>query len=202
MSFVRTTITIAFVACALPLAGCGDDPVAPSSAPQKIATKDQISVVMSSITAITDCDPTGGPGDFYITLIVHKTYEDGTIHEVGRSREFLMQVNDGETLGASSDLMTPITFEMPRTAGANFTVEAYIREDDGATNSFSKHVLSMHQFDRNDYDTWGPGAGDFESYTKLNDGTIVGVYKFATWSNTGDCRGYAKYAVYIDTIWE
>jgi len=185
-------------------AGCGgDDPVAPQPDPGKVATKDQISIKMSSLTAITDCDPTSGPGDFYITLIVHKTFEDGTSHEIGRSPEFLMQVNDGETLGAADDLMAPITFEMPRKSGARFTVEAYVREGDGGgANSFTRHTYSGHVFDRNEEDTWGPGSGDFERYSQLSDGTIVGVYKFAGWTNTGDCRGYANYALYINPIWE
>jgi hypothetical protein len=194
-----------FVAGAALLAGCGDDPVAPQAAAQKVATMDEITVQMSSITAITDCDPSGagGPGDFYTILIVSKKYEDGTYHEVGRSPEFLMQVNDGETLGAASDLMNPITFQMPRTPGAEFTVEAFIRESDGnGVNSMSQHVFSNHRFDRHDYDTWGSGARDFESYTQLNDGRTVAVYKFATWSNAGDCRGYANYAIYIKPIWE
>jgi hypothetical protein len=51
-------------------------------------------------------------------------------------------------------------------------------------------------------DDRGPTNGDNDSYTTLGDGTIVGVYKFDGWTNTGDCRGYAKYAVYINTVWE
>ncbi len=201
-SILMTTLLL--VGSAL-VAGCGDDTVAPQATPQKVATTDEITIQMSSLTAITDCDPSGagGPGDFYIILVVSKKYEDGIFHEVGRSAEFLMQVNDGETLGAPDNLMTPITFEMPRKAGAEFSVEAFIRESDGnGVNSMSQHVFANHRFDRHDYDTWGSGARDFESYTKLNDGRTVGVYKFATWSNAGDCRGYANYAVYIKTIWE
>jgi hypothetical protein len=158
---------------------------------------------MSSITAITDCDPTSGAGDFYITFIVHKTFEDGSSHEIGRTPEFLMQANDGETIGGTDDHMKPITFEMPRDPGARFTVEFYIRELDGnGATSFSHHGFTSHQFDRNEDDTWGPTSGDFRSYTTLGDGTIVGVYRFHGWSNAGDCRGYANYAVYINPIWE
>jgi len=196
-----TTVCVLLVA--ILATGCGgDDPVAPQSAPAPVATKDQISIKMSSITAITDCDPTSGAGDFYIRFAVHKTFEDGTTHEIGRSPEFLMQVNDGETLGAADDLMTPITLEMPREPGARFSVEWWVREGDGGgANSFSKHGFGGHQFDRNEGETWGPSGG-FERYSSQAGGTFVGVYKFFGYTNTGDCRVHANYAVYITPIWE
>ncbi len=43
-----------------------------------------------------------------------------------------MQANDGETVGAPDNLMTPIKFTMPRDPGARFSVEFYIRELDGS----------------------------------------------------------------------
>lgn len=196
-------IAMICIVAAIVTAGCGKDPVNPADSAWKEPVTDEISIKMSSITAITDCDPTAGPGDFYITLIVHKTFEDGNSAEIGRSKEFLMQANDGETIGAPDDLMVPITFEMPRKPGATFTVEYYIRELDGnGATSFSAHGLVAHRFDRNEEDTWGPGSGDFDSYSQLNDGTIAGVYRFYGWSNAGDCRGYAKYAVYITPVYE
>jgi hypothetical protein len=196
-----TSVCILLVAMLAP--GCGgDDPTAPQPAPQRApATRDEISIRMSSITAINDCDPNNGPGDFYIRFTVHKTFEDGTTHAIGSTPEFLMQVNDGETLGAADDLMTPITFEMPREPGARFSVEWWIREGDGGgANSFSKHGFGGHQFDRNEGETWGPSGG-FERYTDQGD-YFVGVYKFFGYSNSGDCRVHANYAVYITPIWE
>lgn len=187
---------------ALLAGGCGgDDPVAPAG-PAPVANRDAISIKMSSITAINDCDPSGGPGDFYVRFVVYKTYEDGTTHEVGRCPEFLMQVNDGETLGAADDLMIPITFEMPREPGARFSVQWFIREGDGGgANSFNENGYGVHQFDRNEGETWGPSGG-FERYTKQGEGTYVGVYKFFGYTNYSDCRVTANYAVYITPIWE
>jgi hypothetical protein len=183
------------------LAGCGDDNPAAPTAPAPVATKDRISVKMSSISAISDCDANSGPGEFYVRFVVHKTYEDGSVHEVGSCPEFLMVVNEGETLGAGDDLMTPITFEMPREPGARFSVEWFIREyDGGSTNSFNEHGFGAHEFDRNEGETWGPSGG-FERYTKQDDG-YVGVYKFFAYSNYTDCRVTANYAVYITPIFE
>lgn len=203
MKNITLLLTACYVAIAILATGCSKDPVAPTPQNGAVATTDQISVKMSSIDIITDCDPVGGAGDFYITIIVHKTFEDGTTAEIGRSPEFLMQANDGEIVGAPESLMSPITFTMPREPGAKFTVEAYINEYDGSgVYSMQQHTYTTHQFDRNDFDTWGPTNSDFISYSPIPDGRIVGVTRFAGWSNGGDCRGSARYAIYIEPIYE
>ena len=48
-----------------------------------------------------------------------------------------------------------------------------------------------------------PAATKDEISIKMQSGgTFVGVHKFFGFSNAGDCRVHANYAVYIKPIWE
>lgn len=183
--------TLTLLPLLLLIACGGDDPAGPVAAPP--VTHHEISIEMSSITALEDCenDP-GNPGDFRWRLVVRKKDELGNWLLVGDTGTQLTQAFDGDTIGANSE---PIRFVMPRGPGEQFQVEYWLYEDDGNGNTeIDNHSWVTHTYDRNPNAEWQPGSTDWDGYNAGSDKSY-GLCKFTVWDTRDGCQGFARYYV-------
>jgi hypothetical protein len=169
----------------------GDGGMGPEAVPKH--SHFEISVQMSSINAVEDCESTpGNPGDFRYRLVVRKDDEFGNrviVSDTGTQR---ISASDGNIVGVN---MEPIRFLVPRgDPDAEFQVEYWIGEYDGSDVDFENHSWSTHRFDRGGEQQWAAGTR-YESYSLEEDGSGTGKLKFTTWSTRDNCKGAARYYV-------
>lgn len=182
------------------LPGCGSDDGGMGPTPATPPTHYEVSVKMSSIHAIQDCESTpGNPGEFDVRLVVRKDDEFGNQVTVGSFGPDRMVIGDGSVLGST---MEPIHFLMLNEPGATFQVEYWVSEMDGSVADLDKHGWVTHQLDRREDQQWAAGSRAYETYSE-RDGEKYGILKFVVWgSSAEDCQGFANYQVTWKPVWQ
>ena len=176
---------------------CGEDSTGPAPTPPPDSF--EVSVKMSSINAIEDCESTpGNPGEFRYTLKITTVDEFGNRITIGTIGPDEMSIGDGSVLGSTLD---PIRFSMPNEPGATFQVEYWVGEYDGASTSFLNHSWVNHTLDRSEEQMWQAGS-DFDTYVDKYPEESYGIQKFTVWNTGSDCKGFANYIVRWKPMWD
>jgi len=185
------------LAAVLFVTACGDDdgnPTGPGGGgvTAENATHFDFTLAMSSLNIVRDCDG-ASPGEFVWRLVIRKDDEFGgqvMVHDTG---ENTVVASDGDRPGITMD---DVTFRLPNDPEAEFQVEYWIRESDGATNSFSNHSWVTHGLDTGRDQMWAAGSSyESDRYTENADGSGSGLMKFSVWNDFSACSGAAYYYV-------
>jgi len=193
--YSRRGLLFLFVSSAL--AGCSADrnPVTPN---EPTPSHWEMSLKMSSISAVEDCESTpGNPGDFRYTLKVSRRDEFDNKITIGTMGPHEMTVGDGSVLGATTE---PLRFLMANEPGATFEVEYWLGEYDPGTD-FEKHGWHNHTLDRDPDQMWAAGSS-WISYNDSDPAERSGLLKFVVWSERDDCKGFANYYVTWKPVYE
>lgn len=195
----RSVLLPLIVLCTL-AAGCSDDDSVTGPQASGDPTHYDLTLKMSSIWAIEDCEDTpGNPGEFRYRLILRKPDEFGNqviVHDTGVKE---VVIGDGERQGI---VMDPIPFRLPNEPTASFEVEYWIGEYDGATADFENHSWALHRLDRGHDQMWAAGSKyESDRYTENADGSGNGLLKFSVWNERETCKGAAYYYVTWTPAW-
>ena len=185
------------LASVLLLAACGsddDNPTGPGGGGGGgEPTHYDLTLTMSSILAVRDCDSGSNPGDFVWRLVIRKDDEFGgqvVVHDTGENQ---VSASDGDRVGITMD---DVLFRLPNDPEAGFQVEYWVRETDGTTNSFSNTGWVNHQLDSGRGQVWAAGSSyESDRYTENADGSGSGLMKFSVWNDFSTCSGAAYYYV-------
>ncbi len=181
-------------------AGCGDDDGGTGPAVTGEPTHYDLTLKMSSIWAIENCEATAGdPGEFRYRLILRMPDEFGNqvvIHDTGSQAA---TIPDGDRQGI---VMDAVTFRRINDPDAAFQVEFWIGEYDGSTADFENHSWVNHRLDSGRGQMWAAGSSyETDGYTENADGSGNGLMKFSVWNESDSCKGAAYYYVTWTPVW-
>lgn len=138
-NFSRLAALVLLTAVLAACSGEDKNSMGPTAEPQPV---DEITVTFQSFKAVLDCDGPDNPGDFYYSLNVDTMGADGKFYTASRVGEKSATLHNGVTRIAPYSLKVSV----PATQFSEFRVRLWVREDDGATNDFTRSATVRHVF--------------------------------------------------------